>query len=79
MSALETADLIAGATTLLGSAAIVAIGAIIINKRPETNSLYVEDRMGFAVAKVATGIIVTVVGIVSFSLALSKVLQHIGT
>jgi uncharacterized membrane protein (Fun14 family) len=77
MSGMQTNELIGFAVATLGSVAVAAVGAFIISKRPETNSLYVEDRMGFAVAKVGTGIILAVVGVFAFVEVLDGLLQRL--
>ena len=51
---------------LVASTAVIGIGGMIISKRPETNSLFVEDRVAFAVVKIGIGLVVIGVGISGF-------------
>jgi hypothetical protein len=77
MSPLSTNELIGFAVATFGSVAVATVGALIISKRPETNSLYVEDRMGFAVAKIGTGIVVALIGVFAFIEVLDELIRRL--
>jgi hypothetical protein len=63
-------SLLGAIAALLGAVSLAALGAAIIMRRGETNSLFVEDRMGFVVTKVVLASILIVVGM---SLAYSAI------
>jgi len=52
-----------GATiALLGAVALLALGTAIIMLRTKSNSLFVEDRMGFVVARLVLAAILIAIG-----------------
>jgi hypothetical protein len=67
--------LVAASVGLTGSVALTTVGAFLVLKQPQTNSLFVEDRMGYAVAKVSLGTVVVVIGVVGFCQSLGALLH----
>jgi hypothetical protein len=61
---------------LVASVAVIAIGAFIVMKRPEVNSLFVEDRFGFVLVKIVIGVSVIALGGLSFLKAFSVLLSN---
>ena len=54
--------LLAATVALIGTVGLIALGVIILVKRTETSSLFVEDRMGFVVVKIVLATVVIAVG-----------------
>jgi hypothetical protein len=67
-----SSPLIAATVAMLGSLIWTAIGALILIRRAETSSLFVEDHSGFLVVKAVIGIIMLVAGCIFFSQALHR-------
>jgi hypothetical protein len=74
----ESGSIWGAAIGMAACLSLIAIGAAIIMKRPETNSLFVEDRFGFALAKIVTGTILIILGGVYFPTALAVLVRQCG-
>lgn len=72
----NASSFVAPATALIACLVAMGLGSAIIMKRPETNSLFVEDRMGFVVAKITLGAILILLGVFEFPFVLSNLLEQ---
>lgn len=54
--------LLAATVALIGSLMVIALGAFVIAKRTQTTSLFVEDRVGFVIAKLVFAAVLIATG-----------------